>query len=171
MSDKYDIVIAGIIGANRALEYIDKNKTDMNPRLFDDDFIERILDVDKQNVEMKSYIEANLREGIICHEVKGSVYDALWKMACEFNTGFSVQGKEIPVAQEIIEIYEVMGEDIYRSKTENVYIFYGKAVQELVENLRERGFVARVVGRTHRDKKRVVVNGDRVTYLKEDNAG
>ena len=96
---------------------------------------------------------------------EGGVFKGLWNLGEECGVGFSVDLKEIPVKQECVEICNFFDINPYQLYSEGVLLILARDGDGLADKLRKNGVPAVVIGRTHPEKKRVIVNEDEERFL------
>lgn len=96
---------------------------------------------------------------------RGGLFNGLWRMAQEWQVGFVVELKEIPVRQETIEICECLEMNPYYVSSENSFLIAAEHGERLCRVLRERGWPAAVIGTLNGGKDKILRHGDTVSCL------
>ena len=96
---------------------------------------------------------------------EGGVFKGLWNLGESCNAGFSVDLKSIPIKQETVEICNFFDINPYELYSEGTFLFLAKDGSGLAGELNRNGIPAEVIGRTHDEKKRVIVNDDEERFL------
>lgn len=102
---------------------------------------------------------------------EGGVLNALWYMAHQWETGFALQLKELPVRQETIEICEILELNPYYLWSESCLLMAADHGDRLCAALKRQGIPAAVIGVLTDSNDRVLLHDDTVSYLnrpKED---
>lgn len=96
---------------------------------------------------------------------KGGVLDALWDMARQWDCGFSIQLKEMPLKQETIEICEILEINPYYLWSENSLFLAADHGNRLCDMLKKRGIPSAVVGILTDSNDRVLLHDETISYL------
>lgn len=95
----------------------------------------------------------------------GGVFKGLWNLGEACDAGFSADLKAIPIQQETVEICNFFDINPYQLYSQGVMLFLARDAQRLSEFFQSRHIPAAVIGRTHAEKKRVIVNEDEERFL------
>jgi len=121
-----------------------------------------------------SYLSTDTEEKV-CHELgiktilkvgNNGIFGALWDLAEEHKTGLRVELKKIPVRQETIEIYNYIDQNPYESASGGMLLIFCDKSDELLSHLEVAGVLSTIIGQTTNNNDRVILNKDRVRFLK-----
>ena len=90
---------------------------------------------------------------------------ALWKMAEASQVGLTVDFRKVPIRQETIEVCEIFDINPYRLESEGSVLLGIRGGQELVQKLRQEGYMAEIIGQTNDGNDRLLYSGSGVRYL------
>ena len=92
---------------------------------------------------------------------RGGVFEALWNLAEQAQTGLQAELARIPIRQETIEVCERLDQNPYQLPSGGILY--------LAEN--GNGLPGTVIGRTHKAKARTIVGYEGVRYLDKPRHG
>jgi len=95
----------------------------------------------------------------------GGVFDALWRIADRWGTGFTVQMKQLPVRQETIEVCELEEKNPYYLWSRYCLLIAAEHGDRVCQVLRERGIPAAVIGVLTDKKDKVLLHDSTVSCL------
>ena len=95
----------------------------------------------------------------------GGIFNALWYMADHWESGFSVQLKDIPVRQETIEICEVEGKNPYYLWSADCWLIAADHGNRVCEALKAQGIPAAVIGVLTDNRDKLLVHDSTVSCL------
>lgn len=107
--------------------------------------------------ELKTYDAISLEEQ--------SFYHGLWNLGERERSGLMVDLKKIPVKQETIEIANLVDCNPYELQSKNAALLTAVNGLEIVEELRKKGFEAFLIGKTTKEKAKLVINGEEKRFL------
>lgn len=90
---------------------------------------------------------------------------ALWDMSRAWETGFTVQLKEVPVRQETIEICEILEVNPYELDSEGCLWIAAQNGYRLCRQLQRQGISAAIIGELTDSKDCLLIHDDTVSYL------
>ena len=96
---------------------------------------------------------------------EGGFLSALWKMAEASQVGLTVDFRKVPIRQETIEVCEIFDINPYRLESEGSVLLGIRGGQELVQKLRQEGYMAEIIGQTNDGNDRLLYSGSGVRYL------
>ena len=76
-----------------------------------------------------------------------------------------IRDRNIPILQETVEVCELADVNPYRLMSGGCYLLAADSGWALARSLQAAGIPAAVIGRITKDKKRLICNGDVLTYL------
>lgn len=95
----------------------------------------------------------------------GGVFGALWELSKSMGVGLSIDLKKIPIRQETIEICEFFDLNPYELLAGGCLLMVTPESGKLIEDLREEGIPATVIGRTTGNNDKVIFNGEENRFL------
>lgn len=100
------------------------------------------------------------------HDVtEGGIFGALWEMAAASGVGLEIDLKKIPIRQETIELCEVLDINPYMLISSGSMLIGTSRGHQLVEQLKQAGIHAAVIGYATEGNDRVIVNGEERRFL------
>ncbi|MBQ3105222.1 MAG: hydrogenase maturation factor [Lachnospiraceae bacterium] len=100
------------------------------------------------------------------HDVSGGgIFAALWELAEGADVGLEIEGKEIPIRQETVEICEFLGLNPYELLGGGALLMICDNGRELVHKLKKEGIPAAIIGVTTDKKDRVILRDGERRYL------
>ncbi len=96
---------------------------------------------------------------------EGGILAALWNMAQYGKVGLDVDLKAIPVHQEVIEVCELLGVNIYELSSFGCLLMTSEAGCDIIEVLHNQGIEASVIGKVTDYNDKIIRNEDEVRYL------
>lgn len=96
---------------------------------------------------------------------EGGIFGALWEMGSGSGLGFEVDIKKIPIRQETVEICEHFDLNPYMTHSSGSLLIVTPDGEMVLENLKEHGISAAIIGEMTQDKARKILNGEEVRYL------
>lgn len=102
---------------------------------------------------------------VIRHVGAGGIFKALWDLSAEMGMGLEVDLKKIPVRQETIEICELFHINPYQLTSAGCFLMAAEEGSSLAEFLVQNGIEARVIGRMHSGRDKIIRNGEDMRYL------
>ena len=100
-----------------------------------------------------------------CAAGDGGVMAALWDFFEPFRMGFRVNLRDFLIAQETVEVCEILHLNPYRLRADGAMFFSAPNGGRLTGKLLERGIPARVIGVTEKSVGRKIENGEVHTFL------
>lgn len=160
-----DVVMTKSIGIGGAAILAEKYENKLREK-FAVSFVQDCL-------ELKNYISVGKASKIAVengaaymHTVSdGGTFGAIWEIASVRDLGISVNIKDIPVWQEVIEISEVLDVNPYLLDGTGSLLIVCQDGIKMVGELEKEGICASVIGAITDSKDRVAINGDEVRYL------
>ncbi len=174
--EQYGILMIGYAGSFGAGLIAEKKEIKLLER-FPSFLIRNAVSEGKKGVLYKEMLlerlkDLSFRYDILCMEEAGDggVFKGLWNLGEAAGSGFFVDLKAIPIKQETVEICNFFDINPYQLYSEGVILLMSKESDALAEELRRDGIPAERIGRTHFEKKRVILNEDEERFL-EPRAG
>lgn len=148
------IAVVGIIGYKRACDWLAENREEAEKR-FPGFFLKRFESMQNCIVEKPENIKYTVQIST------GGIFRSLWEI-CEIisadagrKKGCRVELKDIPVAQEVVEILELADENPYESDSGKAYLLAGEDIPN----------GARIIGTITEKIERVIINGEAKRFL------
>lgn len=160
-----DIVLLKWVGLEGTFRVMHEKEEELKQR-----FVPSFLSsFSQKQTELYSEKEIELARGYevsAMHQItSGGIFAALWEMAEASNVGLSVELKKMSICQETVEICEFCHLSPYQlTSIGSVLIVTGRG-EELVEKYQELGICATVIGKTTKDRARVIVSGEETRFL------
>ena len=160
-----DLVVAGTVGregaAMLAAEYAKRLEERYAPsyieaakHLFDDGSMTAVADILQE------------KEVVSVHDVReGGIFAALWEMAAAANVGLSIDLKNIPIKQHTIEVCEYFNLNPYMLRSGGTLLFACANGARIVEQLKNAGVEAAVIGQTTAGNDRLIRYDDEARFL------
>ncbi len=95
------------------------------------------------------------------------IFGALYELAERAGRGISVNLKDIPVKQEVIELSNFFDINPYEMKSSGMLLMVTEDGEGLVEALENKGIKAALIGRFADNNDKVVVNGEEKRFLEK----
>ena len=89
----------------------------------------------------------------------------MWEMCEAADIGMEVHLKQISICQETVEICEYFHLNPYQLTSAGCVLIVAERGEELVEHSSEQGYVASMLGKTTKDKARVILSGEEKRFL------
>ena len=95
----------------------------------------------------------------------GGILATLWEMAEASDLGLEVDLKAMTIRQETVEICEYCHLNPYQLSSAGSVLIFTERGEELVETYREMGIQASLLGKTTKEKARVILGGEEKRFL------
>ena len=106
------------------------------------------------------------QEKTLVYRIEGeSLFRALWQIAGQWGTGFSVDLTCIPLRQETVEVCEVWGVNPYWLGSGGCLLIAGENGGKISRALRERGIAAQVIGELTVGRDKLLLHGQTKSCL------
>lgn len=96
---------------------------------------------------------------------EGGIFAALWNLAETAGIGMTVDMRKLSVKQETIEVCELFHLNPYQLASTGAMLVVAPKGEEMADALKKEGVCAEVIGRTHKGKDRVILQGDEKRYM------
>ena len=160
-----DIVMAGYAGSGEIRRLLEEKRASLLRR-FPGGWLEgayaRSAGVPVETI--RRVVEQN-GPGIVMPAGNGGIMALLWDLCEAFDTGLRVGLREIPVAQETIEICEYLDLDPYRIDAAGAALILTDRPYLLCCLLADEKIPAAVIGRTAAGRDKLIINDGRVSFL------
>lgn len=123
--------------------------------------------VKKQEFSVLPEVKVLQRLGVRqMHDVaEGGVFGAVWELCERLHAGVELYLKQIPIAQETVEISEYFDINPYQMKGDGALLFLTQDGAAAVRALQEQGIPAAVIGRITEGNDRILINEDETRFL------
>ena len=160
-----DILLSGWV-ALKGTSIIAKEKERELSKVFSRYFIERAKELDKYClIGEEAHIAMESGAAAVMETGEGGIYGSLWEMAARLEVGIDVYLKDIPIKQETIEIANHFDLNPYLLLSRGALLMVTDKGYDLMRNLKEKGIGTAIIGRTTESNDRVIINGDRRSFL------
>ena len=156
------IIMAGNAASRAALKILTENEEQLKKR-YSGYYLEGALNILQTEKDVrKTAGEADTQCCISCSE--GGVFEALWKLGEELESGLTVELSKIPILQYTIEFCDHMDINPYEADSTGCVVLTAKEPGKVLTFFRERGCRAELIGYTAPEKARII-RGSTVRYL------
>jgi len=160
-----DIVLLGQIGLEGTLRILNEKEEELSKR-FVPAFLHQIRER-QEALFVSEAIKAAHRFGIsAAHPFSnGGILAGLWELGEAAGIGMEVTLKDMTICQETVEICEYYHLNPYQLTSTGCVLFVAKQGEELAKHLLQQGYAASLLGRTTKDKARVILGGEEKRFL------
>lgn len=164
-----DIVVIGNVGLAGTLmilsAYENSQKEELY-RYFPEKYLNNALK-ECQKLSLLKYVEILKKYDIAYSRAlgEGGIFGALWEMSETINTGINVDLKKIPVSQEVVEICNFYNINPYVLHSGGSMIICAYDAEKIVEDFREQGIYAEMIGKITDDNDKVIVNDEEKRFI------
>ncbi len=164
---KYDIVIAGFVGAYGA-SVLCENKSEELSSFFNKGFLKQALEFKELALEAGEKAVDFAKANDLPFKSAGEcgIYKALWDLGEELSAGFNLNMRKFPVAQHAIEICEFFDISPYELYSAGAVCIAAPNGTETVEKLAELNVNAALVGYTTDNNDRLLYYDEEARFLK-----
>lgn len=160
-----DIIATKWIGIGGAQQIIDLKRDEIAAR-FNDLLVEKAYGSRKElSVMNEAQIGLELGASAMHDASTGGIYAALWDLAESSHLGLSVDFRQIPVCQEIIEICEMYNLNPYELDSTGCLLMTSKNGCDIVDILQSRGIPAVIIGKMVSGNDKVIQNVEETRFL------
>lgn len=166
MKELRDIILVGGTGTKGALKLIKENYDRLRETLSDRFLKEAEIKLEESFERAGiAFEDTSFEVGCVRKLDRFGIYGGLYELGEERNVGVTVDIKDIPISQEIIEICEVLQVNPYTMDSEPAFLAAVKDGHRVVYELRQKGYEASFIGIETDLKKRVVKYPDNERFL------
>nr|MBQ8253176.1 hydrogenase maturation factor [Lachnospiraceae bacterium] len=160
-----DVVVSGYIGADGASLLAVQKEEELAER-----FPLWLVNEAKNFRKELSVVPAAkiaMSQGVqVMHDIReGGIFGALWEMAQRESVGLTVQLKQIPMKQSVVEICNYYDLNPYELLSEGCLLMVAKDGETLADALCENGVEAAVIGTVTGSNDRIIENGEEIRYM------
>lgn len=160
-----DIVLLKWIGLEGTLRILREKEEELSKR-FVPAFLNPVKQMEQELFSVKELKFAKEFGVSAMHQITGGgILAALWEMAEASGIGLEVDLKRMTIRQETIEICEYCHLNPYQLTSAGSVLICTEKGEELVQEFKEQGVQANVLGRTTADTKRVILGGEERRFL------
>lgn len=159
-----DLVIAGCAGFAGTAELL-KVRRDVLRNWFSEEYLE----LAEQRAACNTGLSAELLHELGAAEYEeageGGVFAAIWRLSGAYEMGVEITLRQIPIAQETIEICERLELNPYRLYSSGCYLIAAENGGQMVRMLEQKEIPAAVVGIVHTGIAREILNAESRGFL------
>lgn len=160
-----DIVLLKWIGLEGTFRILNEKEEELKQR-FVPNFLNQLHQRHEQLFSVKELKIAKEYQTSAMHQItSGGILAALWELAEAADIGLAVELKKMSICQETVEISEFFHLNPYQLTSVGSVLIVTNCGEELVEKYRELGVCATVIGRTTKDKAKVILGGEEKRFL------
>ena len=162
-----DIVLLKWIGMEGTFRAMREKEEALSER-FVPTFLNRIKSLEPQLFSEKEILLAkDFGVSAMQQITGGGILATLWEMAESSGLGLSVDLKKMAIRQETVEVCEFCHLNPYQLTSAGSVLIFTDRGEELVNHLTEAGVTATVLGRTTKEKARVILGGEEKRFLEK----
>lgn len=160
-----DLVLLKRIGLEGTLRILNEKEEELKQR-FVPNFLNQLRQRREELFSAKELKIAKEYQVSAMHQItSGGILAALWELAEAADIGLAVELKKMSIYQETVEISEFFHLNPYQLTSAGSVLIVTNCGEELVEKYQELGVCATVIGRTTKDKARVILGGEEKRFL------
>ena len=160
-----DIVLLKWIGLEGTFRILNEKEEELKQR-FVPNFLNQLRQKREQLFSVKELEIAKEYQVSAMHQISsGGILAALWELAESADIGLAVELKKMSICQETVEICEFFHLNPYQLTSSGCVLIVTKQGEALVEKYQELGICATVIGRTTKDKAKVILGGEEKRFL------
>ncbi len=159
-----DIVVTGTLGTE-GMRILGEKYRDKLCERFTQLFYEKAMGSEQELSVVKECRIAWDRGAYIMPMGEGGIFAALWNLSEYGGVGLDVDLKKFPVKQEIIEVCEFLGKNIYELSSFGGLLVTSDRGCDIMNALGENGIAAAVIGKTTASNDKVIHNDDEIRFL------
>lgn len=160
-----DIVLTKWIGMEGMLRILNEKEAELKTR-FSTSFLKQMTAYKSQIFAQKEIALARQNGVNKIYQVgEGGIFAALWNLAKETESGLEVDLKKIPVLQETVEVCEFFRLNPYQLTSAGAMLMIAEEGEALVNELRDQGIPAVLIGRLTDNNDKILKNGEEVRYI------
>lgn len=165
INKELDIVLTKYIGMEGTIRLLHERNEMLKTR-FLPSFLQSI-ERKEENFFCNQEIEIAMKKNTtyMCTLGEGGIYAALWNMADELGVGIAVNGEEISIRQETIEICEYFNLNPYQIASEGNLLILTENGEDLQAQLKENQIQAAVIGTTTMENQKTIRRGEDIRFL------
>ena len=165
MKAEQEIILTKWVGLDGTVRIVREREEELKKR-FAEGFLRQVKSCEKElRYRQESGMAENIDISYIGEAGEGGIFAALWYLAKELRTGFTVDLKRIPVRQETIEICEYYRLNPYQLASKGCFLITAGGGEVLAEVLRGQAVHAEVIGHLTNTNDKILKNGDDIRYL------
>lgn len=159
-----DIIMAGALGVEGTAILATDRKEQMAKR-FTPGFVRQCQDF-IFNLSVRRAAEILGPNSYYLHDLsEGGIYAGLWELGEALHTGFEVVLKDFVIRQETIEVCELFDLNPYGLVSGGCLLGVTDHGEEVVEELREAGILAKIIGHLTDGSDRLMIMGEQKRFL------
>ncbi|MBE5882391.1 MAG: hydrogenase maturation factor [Lachnospiraceae bacterium] len=161
----YDIVVSGYIGMEAA-GLIAAQKAEELLKRFPKWLISEVGDY-REHMSVAKAAQIAMQHGAgLMHDIgEGGIFAALWEMAQRAGAGMTINIKQIPMRQSVVEICNYYDLNPYEILSQGCLLMVAKDGEALATALQEADIPAAVIGKMTDSNDRIIENGEEIRYM------
>lgn len=161
----HDILVSGYIGMEAAGLIAAKKEEELLAR-FPKWLVEDLCGYREHVSVLKAAEIARTYGATLMHDIgEGGIFAALWELAQRAQTGLTVNIKQIPMKQSVVELCNFYDINPYEVWSQGCLLSVVQDGEQLVSALEQQGIPAAVIGTLTDSNDKVIENGEEVRYL------
>lgn len=96
---------------------------------------------------------------------EGGIFGALWNLAEASGVGLDLDFRKIPVKQELVEVCELLGKNLYEMSCFGCLLMTSKRGYDIVKLLHQQGIPACIIGKTTDSQDKIIHNEEEIRFL------
>lgn len=160
-----DIVLLGSVGLEGTIRILNEKEEELSNR-FVPSFLQQIRDKREAIFTIDALDAAKTFDITAMHQAgNGGILAAMWELCEAADIGMEIYLKQISICQETVEVCEYFRLNPYQLASAGCVLLVTEQGEALAEHLCELGYAASLLGRTTKDKARVILSGEEKRYL------
>ncbi len=163
--DGYDIIVSGYIAADAA-SLLAVHKEDELLERYPAWLVQEVKSFRNTLSVTAAAVVARSLGVTRMHDIReGGIFGALWEMAQREGKGLTIEMKQIPMKQSVVEICNYYDLNPYESLSEGCLLMIAEDGQALAESLWQQGIESAVIGKVTGGNDRIIKNGEEIRYM------
>lgn len=161
----HDVILIGEVGTEGMLRVIGQREAELRER-FTPAFIRQMKAYDKKLCGIGQIEAARECGALAVSQIsEGGIFAALWNLAKETEKGLMLDMKKFAIRQETIEVCEYFRLNPYQLTSNGSFLVLAEHGEVFVEELKQKGYTASVIGQLTDNNDKVIHNGEDVRYI------
>lgn len=161
----HDVILIGEVGTEGMLRVIGQREAELRER-FTPAFIRQMKAYDTQLCGIGQIEAARECGALAVSQIsEGGILAALWNLAKETEKGLLLDMKKFAIRQETIEVCEYFRLNPYQLTSNGSFLVLAEHGEVFVEELKQKGYTASVIGQLTDNNDKVIHNGEDVRYI------
>lgn len=165
IKENMDVIMVGSTGVSATVRLTKRYENELRKN-FAASFVNDCLLLEEY-VDVAKYVELAKSKNAPCiYEVgETGIFGALWELAAAAGTGITVNIKDIPIWQEVVEIGNHFDVNPYQADGRGAILIVCNDGDDMVKCFLDEGFLAQTIGKITDSNDRIAINGEDVRYL------